>query len=765
MNAVNHTVDEELEDEVDPLAPVPLTDWVKEPTLSDLKADLEASVPSHNAMVGKVKHWLDLLKAEKKGDSKKDNRSKVRPKIIRRQAEWRYSALTEPLLSSENLFDVKPVTYEDQKGSVQNALVLNHQFRNKLNKVRFIDSYIRTNVNEGSAIIRLGWNRVVKQVPKDVPVWLYVEPYSQEQIDALDQAMALKQANPREYDEYVPEELKAAVEYTEETQVPCLAILQGYETQMEDVIIDNRPTIMIMDQENVFIDPSCGDSIEDARFVVVSFETSKSDLMKQPNIYKNLDRVNWNTADLVSDTQHASRTPNDFNFKDVLRKRVVAYEYWGYADIHGTGELVPIVATWIGSTIVRLQENPFPDGKPPFVVTNYMPLVHELRGETDAELLEDNQEIIGAMMRGVIDLMGRSANAQQGFAKSMLDPVNMKRFREGRDYEFNPNVDPRMGHIQHTYPEIPNSVLQILGIQNQEAEALTGVKSFAGGLSGEAYGDVAAGIRGVLDAASKREMAILRRMAHGLEEIGRKIISMNQVFLSEEEVVRITNEEFITVKREDLAGEYDLIVDISTPEIDQKKSQDLAFMLQTMGPNMDLSITKMILSEICRLQRMPVLAKAIETYEPTPDPIMEEMKKLELDKLRMEVEDLRAKTMLNKAKAAKEAAEAAALDLDSENDATGVKHARAMEATSAQAEANQNLEITKALTKSRKQGEQGPNVEAAVGWNELSRMKSGNPDNLTMISRNRAAQDDPRLSIHSQYYQPGLDPANPVNRL
>ena len=56
----------------------------------------------------------------------------------------------------------------------------------------------------------------------------------------------------------------------------------------------------------------------------------------------------------------------------------------------------------------------------------------------------------------------------------------------------------------------------------------------------------AAGIRGVLDAASKREMAILRRLAKGMTEIGNKIIAMNAVFLSEKEVIRVTNKEFIS---------------------------------------------------------------------------------------------------------------------------------------------------------------------------------------------------------------------------
>ena len=182
-------------------------------------------------------------------------------------------------------------------------------------------------------------------------------------------------------------------------------------------------------------------------------------------------------------------------FKDALRKRVIAYEYWGYFDIEGNGELTPFVCTWVGNTIIRMELNPFADHKLPLVVVPYMPLKRELYGETDAELLEDNQNILGAVSRGMIDLLGRSANSQQGFAKGMLDPLNKRRFEEGRDYEFNPNMPPMNGHIQHKFPELPQSALIMLNLQNQEAESLTGVKSFGGGLSGDAYGDVASGIR------------------------------------------------------------------------------------------------------------------------------------------------------------------------------------------------------------------------------------------------------------------------------
>ena len=112
----------------------------------------------------------------------------------------------------------------------------------------------------------------------------------------------------------------------------------------------------------------------------------------------------------------------------------------------------------------------------------------------------------------------------------------------GEDYEFNPSMPPQAAFVEHQYPELPQSAMLMLQLQNQEAEALTGVKAFSGGLAGDAYNTkVATAIRGVLDAASKREMAILRRLAKGIQEIGNKIIAMNAVFLSEEETIRVNS--------------------------------------------------------------------------------------------------------------------------------------------------------------------------------------------------------------------------------
>ena len=381
-----------------------LTDWSNEPTLQTLKGDLEAAKPSHDALVRKISKWNDLLKVEGSAKpAKVKGHSSVQPKLIRRQAEWRYSALSEPFLSSHKLFKVTPTTFEDQNAAQQNELVLNWQFRTKLNRIKLVDDFVRSTVDDGTMVAKVGWCRYIKTEKQKVPVYEHFALTSEEQMMQFQQAVMMKQQDPRTYEEQAPPELKAAVDYFEETGFPTYAQQTGEETVEVEVVVENRPTVDILHMANVFIDPSCNGDISKALFIINSFETNKAELMKEPKKYKNLDKVNWEGNTPLSQPDHETTTPNEFNLRDT-RKKVVAYEYWGYYDINGDDVLVPFVATWIGDVLVRMELNPFPDEKLPFVLVTYLPVKRDLYGEPDAEMLEENQQILGAVTRGMIDL-------------------------------------------------------------------------------------------------------------------------------------------------------------------------------------------------------------------------------------------------------------------------------------------------------------------------------------------------------------------------
>jgi len=676
----------------------PLTDWKNAPTVAELKQDYTDAQSYHDTHKGKIETWLDNLNVTGKAQVKTpEGNSKVVPKLIRKQAEWRYAALSEPFLSTSDIFNVAPITWEDREAAIQNQLVLNNQLNTRINKIRFIDDYVRTAVDEGTVFVRVGWEYEEEEYQEDVPQFEYV--VNPQAAPMMQHLLQMQQQAPEQFTAQPPE-MQQALALSQQYGQAVEPVFAGSVTETKIRVLKNQPSLEVCDFRNIVVDPTCQGDLNKASFVIYSFESSKSALEKDGK-YKNLGQINVEANSILSQPDHSTdEGGKTFNFSDDPRKKFVVHEYWGYRDIDGSGRVQPIVAAWVGDTLIRLELNPFPDKKLPFVSVPYLPVRRSIYGEPDGALLEDNQKIIGAVTRGMIDIMGKSANGQTGVRKDALDLTNKRRFDKGQDYEFNANVHPDQAIYMHKYPEIPMSAQFMLQLQNMEAESITGVKSFSQGVSGQSLGDVAAGVRGALDAASKRELGILRRLSAGMVEIGRKLISMNAEFLSEEEVVRITNDKFVTVRRDDLAGNFDLTLSISTAEEDNNKAQELAFMLQTMGNNMDPAMSQMILGDIARLRKMPDLAEKIASYQPQPDPLAQRQRELELTKLEAEVAELNAKVMLDQAKAQEAMARAKQLnseadlkDLDFVEQESGVKQERELQKHGAQAEAQAKLKL------------------------------------------------------------------------
>lgn len=725
-SAVNKGVDPDNLDEAIDLSKentknAQLTEWKKEPTLEDLRQDLEFARQETEDQKSNVSGWLDLrnttgAEAPKKA---KPGRSAVQPKLIRKHNEWRYPALSEPFLNTDRMFEVLPRTHEDTAKAKQNQVLLNWQFDTKINKTDFVDRYVRTAVDEGSVVVRVGWEQEFRTETVETTNFNYYPVQSEQEAQMIQQAIQL-QSIDKDW-ENLPESLKAAAEKSIQIGQLVTAEPDGTIETTKENMVKNCPSVRIVNIANLFVDPACDGDWETSQYMIYTYEATKSELMAKKEMYKNLNNVNWENAKVQSNhgnPDHESTTPaNDMRTSgtgSADKQKVLVYEYWGLYDIYDNGIMVPIVVTWVGDTIIEMRENPFPDKRPPFVIVPYMPILNSVFGEADASLLQDNQRIIGAVTRGTIDLMGRSANAQTGYAKGFLDPINKRRFVNGEDFEFNPNGDPKTNIRQMEYPEIPRSAHETIQMQNADAEALTGVKSFSGGISGDAYGSVATGIRGALDSAATREMSILRRLAKGMQAIGLKIIAMNAKFLSEKEIVRVTNQEFVEISREELMGQFDLKVDISTASVDEQRAQDLGFMLQTIGPDEDPEVRRMILAKISDLKRMPDLAESIRNYQPQPDPMQVAMIEMELAEKQSEVE-------LNKARTEEARARAAKLLEEVDELMSGMRHEREVEKMGAQAKGNRSLEVTKALLAGDTPGGM---IEAAVGYNKLQDIES-----------------------------------------
>ena len=561
--------------------------------LTALKADLKASDIMRSEWFSKMQEWKNETSGMPYGNEVK-GKSKIVSQDVKKQLEWMLPSLADPFLSSQNVIKCSPITFEDSLAARQNELVLNTQFCRKFPRYNFIMKALKVLATEGTLVVQTGWD------------------YEDEEVETMVETVIADTESGEEF------------------------IVMNKEKVVR--IKKNQPTATVCRNEDIYLDPTCMDDMDKCQFVIHRYETDLSTL-KADGRYKNLDRV----ASSESNYKDYGYYPEDktyFQFKDQARKKMVVYEYWGNYDVNEDGIAEPIVCAWIGNTIIRLQSNPYPDQKPPFIVVPFNAVPFQMHGESLATVIGDNQKVKTAIIRGVIDNMAQSNNGQVAMRKGALDVTNRKRFLEGKNFEFNGSPSD---FWQGSYNQIPGSVFDVLTLMNNEIESQTGVKSFSGGITGNSLGTSATGTRGALDATSTRRLSLVRNIAENLvKPLMRKWLAYNSEFLEDEEVIRITNEEFVPVRRDDLLGNIDIEISISTAEDNAARSQELGFLLQTLGNTMPFEMTQMVLAEIVRLTRMPELEKQIKEFKPQPDPMQQQQQQAEMERMILELEMMKA---------------------------------------------------------------------------------------------------------------------------
>ena len=559
--------------------------------LNALKADLKAADLLKRDQDAIMSKW----KAEYNGDpygNEKKGKSAIVSRDIKKQSEWQHATIVDPFVSTSDVIKCVPITWEDEESARQNELLLNTQFCRKFDRFNFMSKAVKVLDREGTLVVQTGWD------------------YEDEEVTTMAEMVVIDEATGREI--IVEQEVT------------------------ETIVKKNQPTAKVCRNEDIYIDPTCQDNLDNAQFVIYRYETDLSSLKKDGR-YKNLDKVaRFHREDFDYDPPDET----EFKFSDEPRKKLVVYEYWGNYDVNGDGIAEAIVCAWVNDVIIRLQSNPYPDGKAPFIVVPFNSVPFKIHGEANAELIGDNQKVKTAIVRGIIDNMAQSNNGQVAIRKGALDQINRKKFLAGQNFEFNGSPGD---FWQGSYNNIPGSAFDMIGLMNNEIESITGTKSFSGGINAGSLGATATGARGALDATATRRMNIVRNVAENLiKPLIRKWMSYNSEFLEDEEVVRVTNEKFVPIRRDDLDGKVDLDITISTAEDNAAKSQELSFLLQTLGPNEDPVIRRTLMADIMELMRMPDQAKRIRDYQAPQDPVQEQLKKLELERLMLENERLKA---------------------------------------------------------------------------------------------------------------------------
>ena len=576
--------------------------------LQNLKADKQSADGHKATWDSRREIWVKESNGEKYGNEEK-GKSTIVARDIRRTEVWQHATIIDPFVSNEEMIKATPITHEDEPIAKQSGVLLNHFWSRTFDRYNFISEAYKIQQREGTVIARIGWEFEEREVTQKVPV---------------------------HQTQYVPNE--------QGQLVPTQALI-GYRDEVRTETVVNKPTAENRDNRTLWVDPTEKQNIQNGQFVIEHFKSSLSKL-KLEGIYENLDRVESYMDSTIEEDDYTYDDSEDesFTFTDKARKEIDVYEYWGNYDVDGDGIAEPIVCAWVGNTIIRLEENPYPDKKVPYVSSAMDPEPFSLFGRAIADLLSVDQKISTSLLRSFMDTLDSSTNGQKGFKEGTLDPANEKKFNAGKNFKYQgSNFDIWEGK----YGEINQSSLTYYQMAQEREAELTGVRPFME--SGSKY-DSATAAQMAMGAVAKREVDYSRNFANNFVlPILHKWLSMIADFMSPEEVERITGEPYVPFDAADIGAKIDVRIEVNTAETDAAKAADLSFMLQTMGQSLPFELTKILLAEQANLKKMPHLGKQIEEFQPQPDPMAQKMQELEMKKLESEILERVSRTEENKA--------------------------------------------------------------------------------------------------------------------
>ena len=606
----------------------------KKTLINNLKQEYESAKTAKTLIEKKIIDWDKAYDAELLGNEV-SGKSQYVSKDIKKLLKWQLPIILEPFVNTTEIVKCQGINAMSVKKAEKIEPLLNYQFCREFDRYNFLRKAIKVMQREGKVVIKTGWN--IKTEPQTV-------------------------------------------------QTPL-------GSQIVQVPIENNPTAIICKNENIFIDPLADG--EEPDFVIYKYETTLSNLKENKTWFNQkavntlIDNINTNNDDDNSSLELNRETRNleygnndDFETTDKSRKKVTVYEYWGKYDINKDGISEDIVCAWVDNTIIKLEDNPYPDNKIPFIFCDFDADPFQNYSDSAVEDLIDNSRLITIIKRGLIENMASANLGQKGIAKGALDSINKKKFYNGENFEYNKNFGDPWQDEYHNIGQTPLEMLQMLSSDN---EALSGVTKNA---IGEKTANLSATQANQIESATQRRMLdIVRNIAENLvKPILRKWLAYDAQFLSDEEFIYITGQEPLIIDRKDLDGRVHMEMQVTTQAIDDQKSKQLAFLLQTSQQAQDPEITKMLYVKLLKLNKMYEEAKALEEYQPKPDPTQQQTIQLQLAKLQAEVMNLKVKAMENQAdiklklaKAEEIGSKADMNNLNYVDKATGQDHARELD--------------------------------------------------------------------------------------
>ena len=458
--------------------------------------------------------------------------------------EWALPSLMKVFTGSDEVITVAGVTEEDDQnaGVMQSLLVYQLQRQNKFFPILY--NWMKDALITGMGIIKCYWERTEGYTPETAKL----------NADAL---KLLTQTG------------------VEITGVDGPDIMGDFTvTWNSPYYIKNSPKL-----ENIlvseFLYSPDAKNLEDANFVAHRKKVTMSHLRQKERegIYANVDMVHpdsgpisWIT-DQVEDVIGDHYTPLHNNQQDKAREEVTIYECYTKIDFNNDGVLEDMIITVAGDVILRAEPNYM--GRHPFFSISPTKDPHRIWVKRSyAELIGELQDMKVALTRQIVQNIALTNDPKMILSE---ESINISDYVEGRKVIRKKPGSP-MGDVAMPMPvnQLSPQTFQFLEYLEGQKENRTGITRYNQGLDANSLNKTATGISAILGQSSQRLELIARMFAEtGISELFRFMVSLNQKFVDQNTVVRLTNKQ-LRVSPDDLNGNFDLIVNagisISTKE-------------------------------------------------------------------------------------------------------------------------------------------------------------------------------------------------------
>ncbi len=615
--------------------------------LGVIEHDLSESRSYHDEAMGEITTWIDEYNGEPYGNEV-DGRSQIVWKLIKKQGEALVSNIIKPFMSNYDIVEVNPVTEADVYKSKISEKLINHYWNKDMNATRLLKMLGKVVVPEGTVFMRVGWNRKTKEKKQTIPL----EALTEEMRASFGQRGAKFKENIKD-------------------STVTITVVS---------ILENNPTAKVVRNEDVFIDPTA-DTFEESKFLIYESRVSLSDVKKDPvydkDAVKKLEKIIDENDDARTDGNdiHNYNT-TDFEFSDKARKKVTLYEYWGEYDIDGDGNTCPVVATMAKygekNLILRMERNPFPHKKIPFVCIPLYEDPFKIYGRSLSDAITDEQKLSTSVVRGIIDNMANSNNGIKFFKKGALDATNFARLKRGDKYvEINTHDSINTAILDGNFNQLPQHIYQMLGMLDTQAQSLTGLSNAMQGIPGSEIKSSTSNFSAMMSQSQIRLLDVTNNMTYGIKSMLNMWMAMSAKYVDENEIKRITGIDIPTLKgqetqrliqefgldqlppdtaqkammlvaqevedmfnREDL--KYDIKMKVGTDGLKQIKIQNLLMLMQQLAPlaqagNVPPDAIKLLVADLAEQLDRPDIAQMISSYQPQPDPMAQEFQKAELE--------------------------------------------------------------------------------------------------------------------------------------